>query len=201
MRRVLILGFVAVIGGCGVATVEEELDADGRTVYRATEIEPFTTDGCSDFFDGVPMAEVKIWRHCCVIHDLRYWMGGMEGDKRTADLRLASCVNEAAGEHIIDVGNWMYYAVNLFGGPTWGPVANVASWRWAYGWPVEESSYAELAPEQIKSIQRELGKVRDSLRHNLDPAELPLTEEQRRQVIEAIDSLFTTIGPRIGPQP
>src|SRR5512136_747981 len=78
MRHVLLLALWAVISGCGVATVGEEESEGARTAYRATQIEPFTTDGCSDFFDGVPMAEVKIWRHCCVIHDLRYWMGGME---------------------------------------------------------------------------------------------------------------------------
>ncbi len=78
----------------------------------------FTTDGCSRWPDGT-------WVSCCVLHDILYWCGGSNSDRKRADQFLSRCVKQKAGV----MGPLMYIGVRVGGSP-WLPTP----WRWGYGW-------------------------------------------------------------------
>jgi hypothetical protein len=78
----------------------------------------FTTDGCSRWPD-------VSWKSCCVVHDIAYWCGGSEQDRKAADRELMRCVNGKAAI----MGTIVYSGVRIGGAP-WLP----APWRWGYGW-------------------------------------------------------------------
>ena len=80
---------------------------------------PFTTDGCSLWFDGE-------WQPCCVEHDTAYWCGGSYDQRLEADRRLRECVAELQHD---GVAGWMYFGVRLGGGSL-----SPFPWRWGYGW-------------------------------------------------------------------
>ena len=85
--------------------------------------EPFRTDGCSIWPDGMFTGET--WQACCVAHDITYWCGGSEQDRDDADDELGRCV----GEHY---KRWMGALMKpgvCVGGAPWIP----AYWRWGYG--------------------------------------------------------------------
>lgn len=84
------------------------------------------------------------WRGCCVAHDLAYWRGGSEDERRQADRLLLTCVGEQAHPWL---GQFMYAGVRIAGGPSLP-----TSFRWGFGWPygrgyqpVTEAEDAELA--------------------------------------------------------
>lgn len=81
---------------------------------------PFTTDGCT-------LSPDCTWQSCCVEHDIVYWCGGSENERRQADERFRTCVADNGGRRTASL---MYWAVRVGGSP-WLPVW----WRWGYGWP------------------------------------------------------------------
>jgi hypothetical protein len=92
---------------------------------QASELKPFSTDGCSMWIDGTP-EQPNLWRHCCVAHDLAYWLGGSETQRQAADAAIESCVVEAQGS---GMARYMYANVRWGGSPYW-----MTSYRWGYGW-------------------------------------------------------------------
>lgn len=92
---------------------------------HANELKPFTTDGCSLWMDGT-LEQPNLWRHCCVAHDLDYWKGGSEEQRKKADENIQACVNEAQGS---GMANYMYKNVRWGGSPYW-----MNYYRWGYGW-------------------------------------------------------------------
>lgn len=88
-------------------------------------LKPFTTDGCSMWFDGTP-EQPHLWRHCCVAHDLDYWQGGTEEQRLKSDERIRTCVSEAQGKAMAD---YMYANIRWGGSPYW-----MTNYRWGYGW-------------------------------------------------------------------
>ncbi len=89
----------------------------------AAEIIQFETDLCTMFIDGTKQDPTK-WAHCCVKHDLNYWVGGSAHDMDQADLDLKSCVTKADTEFM---GKLMYFGVRAgkkspfkLKGKTWG---------------------------------------------------------------------------------
>ncbi|MCO4754015.1 MAG: hypothetical protein KC478_06015 [Bacteriovoracaceae bacterium] len=91
----------------------------------AAEINPFSTDGCSAYLDGVKTSSKKLWYHCCFTHDVSYWIGGSNSQRKEADRELESCVAEVT--HPAHAA-MMYFAVRVGGKPDSG-----LPWRWAYG--------------------------------------------------------------------
>ena len=85
--------------------------------------EPFRTDGCSLWPDGMFTGES--WQSCCVEHDIAYWCGGTRGMRRQADEALRQCVAERYHGWM---GALMKPGVRVGGAP-WVP----AYWRWGYG--------------------------------------------------------------------
>ena len=102
------------------------------------ELEDFVSDGCSAFPDGT-MKQKELWRSCCVVHDLSYWMGGNYDERTEADLALRECVYHAGEPAIAEL---MLAGVRV-GGTPWLPTR----FRWAYGWPWGRG-YDELSDEE-----------------------------------------------------
>ena len=92
---------------------------------RADGLKPFTTDGCSLWIDGTP-EKPNLWRHCCVAHDLAYWQGGSESQRKAADQAIEACVTQAQGA---GMGQYIYTNVRWGGSPFWP-----SYYRWGYGW-------------------------------------------------------------------
>lgn len=92
---------------------------------HASELKPFTTDGCSLWIDGT-LEQPNLWRHCCVAHDLDYWIGGSEAQRKQSDERIQACVKEAQGS---GMAKYIYTNVRWGGSPYW-----MNHYRWGYGW-------------------------------------------------------------------
>ena len=88
-------------------------------------LKPFGTDGCSLWIDGT-LEQPNLWHHCCVAHDLDYWKGGSEAQRKASDERIQACVKEAQGS---GMANYIYTNVRWGGSPYW-----MNNYRWGYGW-------------------------------------------------------------------
>lgn len=125
---------------------------------KKSQLQPFTTDGCSMWIDGTPK-QPYLWRHCCVAHDKAYWMGGSNLERNQADETLRACVSNLAGD---GMGNYMYFFVSTGGSPFW-----LTPYRWGYGWsytdegrlrgyklrtPAEEAQLEALLPQADEVI-------------------------------------------------
>lgn len=109
------------------------------------EIEPFTTDGCSVSPEGTP-SDKSAWLHCCINHDIAYWVGGSRAKRKAADRSLNACISQAGYPRI----GTLYYLAVRNGGSPWLSTP----WRWGYGWPYRQG-YRQLTLEQKKSVDRE----------------------------------------------
>jgi hypothetical protein len=102
------------------------------------QLTPFATDGCSLWLDGT-YAQPNLWRHCCVAHDLAYWLGGTQAQRKAADQAIEVCVAKAQGPGMAD---YIYTNVRWGGSPYW-----MTSYRWGFGWPywqaMKPRGYAE----------------------------------------------------------
>lgn len=113
-------------------------------------LKPFFTDGCTLFVDG-PQNRPKLWRHCCVEHDLRYWFGGSVEDRDATDLRLKACVEKVAG------ANWasiIYYGVKT--GHV-SPIKNKTQWNW--GW-IDKREFGPLSSEEVRTVKLALSYMK-----------------------------------------
>lgn len=123
------------------------------TTYSGTttaHLNPFETDNCTMFVDGTKK-DPQLWKDCCVIHDLRYWIGGSEQDQDLADDRLKLCVEKRAGSFI---ANLMYRAVRM---GHYSPVKFKYQWNWGWINPREKKPFTieekELAISELKKTQ------------------------------------------------
>lgn len=90
-------------------------------------LRPFVSDGCSWFPDRALVGKAD-WCSCCLAHDLAYWKGGTEEQRRQADRQLRDCVATKTGDAILAEN--MQAGVRAGGSP-----ALPTPFRWAYGWP------------------------------------------------------------------
>jgi hypothetical protein len=117
------------------------------------EISDFSSDGCSLFLDGT-FESPDLWRECCVQHDIAYWQGGTEADRKAADLLLKVCVEKKTGN--AKLAELMYEAVRKGGAP------NFPTWyRWGYGWPIGRG-YKVLSQEELQMVEDKLKKYREN---------------------------------------
>ena len=110
----------------------------------AADLGEFTSDGCSLFPDGT-IAERSKWCDCCFEHDVAYWQGGTEEERKVADAALRSCVLERTGDTAL--AETMYLGVRAGGHPvfpTW--------YRWGYGWSYGRG-YAPLIDDERKQVK------------------------------------------------
>lgn len=136
--------------------------------YAGT-LKPFTTDGCSMWFDGTP-EQPYLWRHCCVAHDLDYWQGGTEEQRLKSDERIRACISKAQGKAMAD---YMYANVRWGGSPYW-----MTTYRWGYGWDYWEGflqrGYKTPSAEEQAQIEALLPAAmrliaEDALKHPAEP--------------------------------
>jgi hypothetical protein len=125
----------------------------GATTVKKQPDFIFTTDGCSRAPDDG-------WVECCIVHDIPYWCGGSEADRKSADQFLKQCLNKEGSFF-----DGLFYAVVRLGGAPWLP----APWRWGYGWedwprdyePLEHSPSATQLLDDLhieQEVQKHLQK-------------------------------------------
>jgi len=119
-------------------------------ISYAGDLEPFTSDGCSEFPDGIGKHK-DLWLSCCIEHDKAYWKGGTYQQRLEADEKLERCVS-AVGEPLI--ADIMLAGVRVGGSP-YLPT----KFRWGYGWPYGRG-YKALSEEELKEAERLLSKSR-----------------------------------------
>ena len=132
---------------------------------KGAVLRPFFSDGCSSSPDGLPQSKAEeSWVNCCVMHDAKYWAGGTEKEKDSADEELETCIAAKGHSHIAKV----YRAfVKQFGGPN-----SNSSYRWGYGWnyrrafsPLtekEQEVFASLSVQEISSFSNPLIRLCNS---------------------------------------
>jgi len=113
------------------------------TTTPASDLKPFTSDGCSAFPDGT-LFQQSLWSNCCFSHDLAYWKGGSAIQKNDADLRLKQCV-ESVGEP--EIAKIMLAGVRVGGSPFLN-----TSFRWGYGWPYGRGYKFLSKPDKLQAI-------------------------------------------------
>ncbi|EPZ51434.1 hypothetical protein M902_3038 [Bacteriovorax sp. BAL6_X] len=89
-------------------------------------LRPFQTDGCSSISPQGTFNAPKLWQHCCIEHDVSYWMGGTLMEKITADEELKQCVSDVFSSIF---GKAMQVAVYIGGNPSFH-----TGYAWGYGW-------------------------------------------------------------------
>jgi hypothetical protein len=110
-----------------------------------SKLKPFTSDGCSLFPDSSLISE-NDWCSCCFEHDISYWKGGTDAERKTADEVLRDCVAGKTGNTTL--ANAMYDGVRLGGSPYF------YNWyRWGYGWDYSRKYQALTAAETDRADQ------------------------------------------------
>lgn len=109
-------------------------------------IDAFVSDRCSYYAEGT-IAQNNLWCHCCVEHDLYYWMGGSETQRRDADAVFSRCIAETGASANAAI---MWFGVRIAGGPN-----TKASYRWGFGWPYH-SPYRVLNEEEQGMLAEQL---------------------------------------------
>ena len=115
----------------------------------AADLRPFTSDGCSLFPDGTIKDRTK-WCDCCLSHDIAYWQGGTEEERKKADEVLRACVLERTKDR--NLAETMYLGVRAGGHPafpTW--------YRWAYGWSYGRG-YKPLSDAEKQQVRERLNE-------------------------------------------
>jgi hypothetical protein len=152
--------FMLLISSC--ALLHPNPNRNEKLISNELELKPFTSDYCSEWPDG-RILDPKRWADCCFTHDLNYWIGGTESDRKQSDVELKSCV-----KNFSDSLNsfLMYTGVRLGGDP------GEASYAWGYGW-TKDRKYFERTSSDI-SKARELLQASD---YNKNKKEKDLIEK------------------------
>ena len=119
----------------------------------ASDINQFASDGCSLFPDGT-LKDRTLWCDCCFKHDITYWRGGSEEERKRADKALRACVLERTGDKAF--AEMTYDSVRVGGSPvfpTW--------YRWGYGWEYGRG-YKPLTEEEQNQVASMLDTYRKS---------------------------------------
>jgi hypothetical protein len=122
-------------------------------VAGASDLADFTSDGCSLFPDGT-IADRAKWCDCCLLHDIAYWRGGTEEERKKVDAALRDCVLEHTGNKALS--ETMYLGVRAGGHPVFP-----AWYRWAYGWAYGRG-YKPLNDEEQEQVRKKLDEYRMS---------------------------------------
>lgn len=119
----------------------------------------FKTDQCTLFPERSLADPNQDWSHCCVAHDISYWIGGPESWREKADDKLKSCVKETGA---IEEGELMHTGVAVGGAPYFQ-----TPWAWGFGWR-RKKSYSSFDSKQISIIQQKIPSVLDVLKNLQD---------------------------------
>jgi len=123
------------------------------------KLNDFQTDGCSAYPDGFPHTNEYEWLHCCIAHDMAYWVGGTKLEKVVADQHLNQCVSEATNQ---THGTIMELGVALGG----TPFINT-TWKWGYGWN-KSLHFSELDDSHKEKILIKFDTILDVIEEQKD---------------------------------
>ena len=116
---------------------------------NSSEINPFSSDGCSLFPDSSVITK-KDWCECCYQHDVAYWQGGTKQQRKHADFELKKCVLQKTGDQAM--ANLIYEGVRVGGSPYF------YNWyRWGYGWSYlrnDRGKYQALTEDELQQVKR-----------------------------------------------
>lgn len=161
------------------------------------DIEPFSHDGCSLFLDGNPITS-KSWKHCCIIHDVSYWMGGTKKQRKHADRELGICVDRATRSDKklayglrrkigLTLGKIMEIGVRIGGPPKYfSRVKNPAWYRWGYGWS-ENLGFEDTRNSYRSMITSGLSDLLGWIERADVNSSWGLKEEQSREIWQHVD--------------
>jgi hypothetical protein len=108
-----------------------------------TEFKSFKTDLCTSYPEGTRQSPM-LWAHCCIKHDMAYWVAGDRVDLKRADLALKECVTEVAGAF---QGNLMYQGIRA------GHYFPIKSrYRWGWAWPKNRRRYTPLSQPELDLV-------------------------------------------------
>ena len=91
----------------------------------ASALHDFTSDGCSLFPDG-NREHRDLWCDCCFAHDIAYWQGGTQKERRQADETLRDCVLDRT--HNKALALLMYDGVRTGGHPVFPTGVSLGLW-------------------------------------------------------------------------
>lgn len=113
----------------------------------ASDLDDFTGDGCSLFPYG-SLEGRPLWCDCCFNHDLAYWRGGSEDERKEADRTLQACALDRTGSKAL--------AETLYDGVRFGGSSVFPAWyRWGYGWK-DGREYRPLTEKEQKQAADKL---------------------------------------------
>lgn len=108
----------------------------------ANDLRPFVSDYCSKWPEGKNEDPAQ-WADCCFSHDLHYWVGGTNEERKNSDKELKECVklNGASIESFL-----MYIGVRIGGNP------GDASYAWGFGWK-ESRGYEKIPTDDLANAK------------------------------------------------
>ena len=108
---------------------------------HANYLKDFKTDLCTSWPEGT-REQPSLWAHCCIKHDLSYWVAGTKNDRHLGDLELKSCVTKA---HSAFMGELMYQGVKA------GRLSPIkGKWRWGWAWPKSRPKHKKLSAIELQ---------------------------------------------------
>lgn len=141
-----------------ILTMTFSLVTFAQSSENTVELKPFLSDYCSKWPDGKDEGP-KQWADCCFTHDMHYWIGGTEDEKKASDVGLKECVKLSGASLNSFI---MYIGVRIGGKP------GDADYAWGFGYnstkgyekiPAEELEKAKALLEQSAYNQEENTKA------------------------------------------
>lgn len=132
-------------------------------------LRPFYSDGCSLSPDGIPLTEKsQVWNSCCIKHDMSYWLGGSEEDKKRADDEFRTCMTEKGYPEVAKI---YHLFVSQLGGPQ-----SSHTFRWAYGWNFKRN-YAPLSDREVTQVEMMYKTGIEDIISHLENTSFPLIRQ------------------------
>lgn len=110
-------------------------------LHRDAYLKPLEPNGCSKSPDGW-------WNHCCVEHDIDYYIGGSRWSRFDSDRRLKSCMKEVKAPGMV-----YFIAVRLFGFKSWGG-----------GW-LNRRYHKRLSSKEVEIVEDRLHEFRKTAQY------------------------------------
>jgi len=107
-----------------IFTLVFSINTFAQSSEESVELKPFSSDYCSKWPDGKD-EEPAQWADCCFTHDMHYWIGGTEDEKKASDLGLKECVKLSGASLNSFI---MYIGVRIGGKP------GDAEYAWGFGY-------------------------------------------------------------------